>query len=520
MAHSPHALSAFGGHRPGGGALSWVWGAFLWVFVAAFSLALLPARTLSPGDAAFFASLGFIAIWRWLWGLLHLLRAFAWTKVAFPRIRALAPTEPFDSLAVVVLSYGMERGMALAVATALARDVAHYGVPTRVVVSAESRAAGQRWRAHFLSAVRNPSVQVEVLVQDGSGKRRAMSEALAHLRRSGMPTSGAVLLMDGDTLVPHDTLARTAPILMMDEVGAVTVDNQAFVDGPAWVRDWYALRMAQRHAMMSSLALSERVLVLTGRWSLFRATLALHPDFAAQIQEDGVGHWRLGRIPMLTGEDKSTWRWVTARGWKTLYVPDVQVHPLEKLPRLSFFGSSVKLMLRWFGNMARGGARALRMGPAPFGPFAYLTLIDQRISMWTTLTGLVFFTLAALLHDMAFFAVYALWVLLSRTVHSLALAGMGSGWSPLHPFHLYYGQIVGSVVKILTLFRPDVQGWTRQGTGRAARRGAWSSTLLMAATLCLFVASVAAFSGVMSGSKRWEIRTEDIPNAILRGERW
>ena len=52
-------------------------------------------------------------------------------------------------------------------------------------------------------------------------------------------------------------------------------------------------------------------------------------------------------------------------------------------------------MRRWFGNMLRTNGRALALSPTRIGPFAWWSILDQRVSMWTTLTapvGIVLFS--------------------------------------------------------------------------------------------------------------------------------
>ncbi|MBN8933757.1 MAG: glycosyltransferase [Rhizobium pusense] len=343
-----------------------------------------------------------------------------------------------------------------------------------------------------------PFIDLTILHQDGTGKRRAVADALSVLHGKGVAPGTTVLLMDGDTLIPKGTFKKTIPLLRaLPDVGALTVHNEPLVDGPGWVCDWYRLRMMQRHIQMSSLSLSERVLVLTGRWSLYRAELALHPDFAAQIARDTLYHNRDGNIPLLTGEDKSTWRWIIERGYKAIYVPDTVVHPLEKLPDPRFFRSTIALMRRWFGNMNRGGSQAIPLGPRRLGWFPWLVLLDQRISMWTTLSGPVSCLAAVLLTAMpGLIAVYFLWTLLSRTAHSLAIGFLAKAWTPLFPFLMYYTQIVGALVKVYVSFHPAKQKWTRQNTATMAS-SSWRSTTMMVLVSALFLTAITATSGML-----------------------
>src|SRR3546814_16509013 len=71
--------------------------------------------------------------------------------------------------------------------------------------------------------------------------------------------------------------------------------------------EWHKLRFAQRHLNMCSMALTRRVLTLTGRMSLFRVGIVTDPRFIDDVQKDALDHWRLGRFQFLTGDDKSSW---------------------------------------------------------------------------------------------------------------------------------------------------------------------------------------------------------------------
>ena len=172
--------------------------------------------------------------------------------------------------------------------------------------------------------------------------------------------------------------------------------------------------MAQPHAYMPSMALSGRALVLTGRWSMLRGQIMTDPNFAANLLQDVLHHPRLGPITMLTGDHKSTWPWVVEQGWDVTCMPDVAIYCLESLPGKGFVLDTIGLQKRWFGNLARGGAKALKLGPREPGLFAWIALLDQRASMWTPSFGIVFFGTAAILHDPVLLWIYVLWVGPSR----------------------------------------------------------------------------------------------------------
>ena len=49
-----------------------------------------PAAVWSPGTGAFIFVLGWIGVWRWSWGALHLCRSLWYRRLVFPRWRAQA----------------------------------------------------------------------------------------------------------------------------------------------------------------------------------------------------------------------------------------------------------------------------------------------------------------------------------------------------------------------------------------------------------------------------------------------
>src|SRR3546814_11999816 len=70
------------------------------------------------------------------------------------------------------------------------------------------------------------------------------------------------------------------------------------------------------------------------------------------------------------------------------YRPDLSAYGFEELPdRNRFFASTVGLMRRWFGNMFRTSGRAIALGPRRMGLFTWWCIVDQRLSIWTTLIG-------------------------------------------------------------------------------------------------------------------------------------
>ena len=439
-------------------------------------------------------TLGAIATWRYTWAAINLMRALVYQFSTFRQHRRALPSPANAShIYVVVLSYRMGAEINAAVYGALIRDLERHGRPATIVACISDQPDSEVLEA--LGDLGN--VRVIPLMQSNKGKRDAMERALTLLAWDNPPPGAVLALMDGDTVVPQGTFDRTVPFLVADpELGALTTDNVPLVAGSAIVREWYRLRMRTRHELMSSLSLSGRVLVLTGRFSLFRAETALAPGFIAAVGRDSSYHWRLGRIGMLTGDDKSTWFWTLRSGWKMLYVPDVAVCCLEKAPRQGFYDSTIALMLRYFGNMTRNNARAVRLGPQRIGYFTWLALIDQRVSPWTSLWGPASAIALGLFYDARVLPVYVCWVLLTRTAQCAIYGVFRLTFHPLFPLLQFYNQIVGAAVKVIVFSNPDKQSWTRQSTGNGAAAYHASSAVLMWLSL-LLLATTAVFVSIL-----------------------
>lgn len=445
-------------------------GWFLFVALLMFLAGLLPPDVFIPGSSSFLLIMGMIGIWRYSWGALHFYRSFLFQRLVFPRIRARADacTAPPPHLYCVVTSFRVAAEVNAMVYRRLVEEIRDYGNARATIVACITDPADldilQRVVARATSSAAAGRVRLLAVPQRGRGKRDAMADALDIIAADYPLPGSQVILMDGDSLLGRGSLRKACSILLSEaDIGAVTTENHPLVKGGTVAREWYRLRMAQRHNLMCSLSLSRKVLVLTGRFSVFRAEIACRPDFSLAVRRDSLRHWRLGQITMLTGDDKSTWFAVLKSGWNMLYVPDAVIHPLEEPPLgAGFLTGSVSLMTRWFGNMVRNNGRALALGPRRTGWFLWLCLLDQRLSMWTTLTGPTFATLASLLHSSVFLLVYLFWVIATRSLYCLLLSLTTGRLHPLFPLLLYYSQFVGSIVKVVATFFPYRQKWTRQ----------------------------------------------------------
>ena len=473
-----------------------------------------PAAVWSPGTGAFIFVLGWIGVWRWSWGALHLCRSLWYRRLVFPRWRAQADRLGDEATAgelvagevfLVITSYRIPAETSIAVFTAAIAEAVRYPSPVTLVAAVVEMADQRLVKDLFRHLAPPPRVRLILVRGRATGKREALARALRAVSRCAPRQDAVVVVQDGDAVLPPGCLARTLPFFrLLPSIGALTTDEDCLVPtGGRVMHAWHRLRYAQRHLLMSSLALSHRLITLTGRMSAYRAAIATDPGFVDLIANDSLDHWRYGRLPLLTGEDKSAAYWLLARGVPSLYVPDVTVLTIEQPPARYLLGASTALMLRWFGNMLRASGRCLALGPFRVGWFVWWCLVDQRISMWTPLVGPIAAALLAVFLSPAFLYAYLLWVMVTRLLQSLVLLTARPAISGLWPPLLYYTQLYGALVKTWVLFRLDHQRWTRQqidltpalSPGQARLRAVTSLGLHLLA-LATLVAAVALSTGL------------------------
>jgi mannuronan synthase len=114
--------------------------------------------------------------------------------------------------------------------------------------------------------------------------------------------------------------------------------------------------------------------------------------------------------------------------------------------------------------MMRTNGRALRLNPRKIGMFTWWSIMDQRVSMWTTLVGPISVVYAAIVATPAVIPFYIAWVMMTRYAFCAIISIFRGTWFPItHPPILYFGQVAGAIVKTFVMFRLDRQKWTRQG---------------------------------------------------------
>lgn len=372
------------------------------------------------------------------------------------------------------------------------------GVPCTVVASIVEVSDEILIRSLFHKQQLPDSVKLKLVRIPGTGKRDALASGFRAISRDLPDDNAVVAVIDGDTVLDHECVRKTVSLFSLrPNMAALTTNEVCEVRGSYIMSEWHKLRFAQRHINMCSMALSNRVLTLTGRMSAFRASVVTNPMFIDDVQLDNIEHWRLGRFRFLTGDDKSSWFSIMKMGLDTFYVPDVTVKTIEHPPHSSFIKSSRQLMYRWYGNNLRQNSRAVKLGPKKLGWFAYYVVNDQRISMWTSLLGLSIAIVATLKYSIIYSVIYFMWIIITRSLITLTLLAGGHKIGPIYPFILYYNQIVGAIMKIYVFFRLDRQSWTRQPTKLSADPASFQRLFNLWSSRTLTFASVSVFTAVI-----------------------
>lgn len=484
-------------------------GLLIYGLVLAGVLLAAPSQIWDGASGHFLLILGIIGIWRYGWAAVHLCRALIYRHVVFPAWRAKA-----DALGeagrpphvyLLVTSFRIATETTRDVYASVIAEAISFGGPVTIVASIVEMADQRLIKHLFAVAAPPPNVTLSFVRIAGTGKRDALAFGFRAISNANPPPGSVTCVIDGDTILEPGLLNKTVPFFaLFPKAQALTTDEICDVVGKRIFREWYSMRFAQRQILMCSVGLSRRVLTLTGRMSAFRTEVLTDPDFIRGVELDYIDHWRLGRIKFLTGDDKSTWFHIIRQGGEMLYLPDVRIRTIEHPPYPGFITSSAALMTRWFGNMLRTNGRAIALGPRPMGLFTWWCVVDQRLSMWTSLVGPVAAITVALAFDPFALPLYVLWVALTRYMQTLLLLTVRPEVSAYYPFLLYYNQIFGSLVKIFIFFRLDRQKWTRQNT-KGARSGslalqrlrAASSTYLHVLSMALFIVAVATVSGAL-----------------------
>jgi len=418
--------------------------------------------------------IGFVGAARYLWLITHCTRAAIFEHYVYPRIRfaisQMREEEKYPQRVFFLIPTWREKPeVSRQMLTSVLDEVGRVPCNATILVNAGSDEEDDLFR-EVVKAHREGSKVRMIFVRQQGGKRQGMADSLNALMDYDIEDDDCIVLMDGDTVLGQGILEKCLPLFQLrPKLGAVTTDNISVTEGNALYRKWYTLRFSMRHRMMKSQSLSNQLLVLTGRFSVFRAKYCMEDEFIAYLENDRMNHWLQGEIKFVTGDDKSTWFCLLKQGCQMLYVPDAHIYCMEDSGKRPL-SQSTKKMHRWFGNMLRNNPRAIALGMGSQASFIWWCSIDQRISMFTSVLGPLGAFWAAIWLSPYYLIVYAMLVVLVRLIYSMILVMEGHRLSIWDIPLLLYTQWVGAIIKIYTSFHLHHQKWDDHRTDAHAAK--------------------------------------------------
>ncbi|HSA07022.1 MAG TPA: glycosyltransferase [Candidatus Gastranaerophilales bacterium] len=407
--------------------------------------------------------LGIVGIYRYSLWIIHLVRALIYEKIVYKRIKNKAQLVceknwmP-ERLYFMMASYNEDKQTLYNSVKSIIHEAKNLNLPVTLCFGS----AGFNDEKTVSNVVNSLSYGHEIKVifvrQNFPDKRLQISGALKALVRQGIKKNDPVIFMDGDSIIMPGCLRKCLPIFHIEpDIQALTTNEKAIVVNSSLFSDVLNLRFAIRNFHMNSLALSKKLLCLTGRFSVFRAEQITSEEFISRIENDYITDWYWDKIQFLSGDDKSTWYSLLKNNAKMLYAPDAFVYSIEKVIYNPFVDYINKLK-RWSGNMLRNNNRALSLGVGKTGFFLWLILLDQRINMWTAIISPAVIFLS-LFKDFQFACMLVIWVLFVKYIQSLLFFYYGRTINFTFPIIYYIHQILNGIVKIYMLFRLKLQKW-------------------------------------------------------------
>jgi mannuronan synthase len=446
-------------------------------FVGCFGMLLTipnPMYSVELGEVTYV--LGILGIWRYGWWMNHFLRAKVFERVTYPKKRAQAEAlwnsgwRP-RHIHVQMTTFREHRAISEAVLRGLCQQIREAGVPATLWLGSSELSDENKIANHLKVIAKDLDITLRIVRQNQPGKRIAIALILRAMSRAGVGKDDLVVFMDGDFVLHPGCLKKCFPLFALDpELHALTTDEGVVVHGPWWMQSWLNMRFAQRRIAMQSHALSNRVLTLTGRMSVFRADHIVTEDFIRLQEADFLNHWLWGQFRFLSGDDKSTWYALLSKGVKMTYVPDASGTTIEVVEGSGWTRMEENLR-RWSGNMLRNGQRAIKLGPTKMPFFIWWCVVDQRLAMWTTLFSPMLAGAEALRNGPSYVVQYILYLAITRMLLSIALFTYSERVDLNYVWILPVNQKLNAQVKVYMLWRLSKQRWANRGNQSSGQGG-------------------------------------------------
>jgi len=487
-------------------------------------LNLLPNSIWDPELRDIVYVIGILGIWRYSWWFNHWMRALIFEKQTYPKMRDAAALL-WESgwrprhIHVQMTTFREHREISEAVIRALCREFREAGVPATIWLGSSEPEDEQKIMRHLKLVGTDLDVTLRIIRQNQPGKRVAIALILRAMSRAGLGKDDLVVFMDGDFVLHPGLLRKCLPLFALDkDLHALTTDEHVVVRGPRWMQSWLNMRFAQRRLAMQSHALSDRVLTLTGRCSIFRAEHITSHEFIRLQEADYLNHWLWGEFRFLSGDDKSSWFALLRHGVKMTYVPDASGTTIEVVEG-SGYTRMVENLRRWSGNMLRNGWRAIMLGPRAMPVFIWWCCVDQRLAMWTMLFSPMLAIAGAIKAGAAYVVAYLLYIAITRALLSIVLFSYARSVDLNYIWCLYANQLLNAAVKVYMLWRLSKQRWANRGNQREGFAGdGWVAVLQTGMAMYLTALSAAGlFLVVMLYSELLTVPSLGFILALLGG---
>lgn len=467
----------------------------LYLLVIVFIVINLPKNvSIYQENHAAIISFGVIGIWRYCWWINHIIRSFIYRLIVFPN-RRLKANQLWDSgwrpkrLLFMMTTFRERQSTTELVLKSILDECHQVAVPVKLFIGTGSESDEHIIELFFAKQKLAIPFEIIMVRQKLPGKRYAIGETLRAMHSHGLEEQDPVIFMDGDTYFESGCLRQCLPFFKLyPKIQALTTHEHAIVlNGPMWLKKWLDMRFSQRDFTMQSYSLSNKILTLTGRMSIFRGKHVGEPEFINIIENDHLTHWLWGDYRFLSGDDKSTWYYLLKEGAEMVYIPDATTVTIEYIDG-SAFDRMKENLRRWCGNTLRNGARAIALGPRRVGYFIWWCLIDQRCAIWTMLFGHMIIILLTITKGISFLLLSLAWIAFSRLCMSFMLFLHARRIDMSFPALIYINQLVSTLIKIYILFRLPQQRWKNRGNQSAGyeKKVDWNMRGWVASYLTLF----------------------------------
>ncbi|MBL4893673.1 MAG: glycosyltransferase [Emcibacter sp.] len=440
------------------------------------AIMLLPNKLWEPEVREITVAIGTLGIWRYGWWFTHAIRAFIYGHFIYPAVRKKGQ-DVWKSgwrprhLHFMMTTYNEHRDITEKVVRSILGEIRNADVPGTIWLGSVVRFDEDIISDFIRREARGLDVTLRIIRQNVPGKRAAIGLVLRAMSRDSVEDDDLVVFMDGDFILSKGAIQCCMPLFKIyPELQACTTDEEVICIGPRWIETWLKMRFSQRRLAMQSHALAGRVLTLTGRMSVFRASHLLKLEFIRLLEADHLNHWLWGDFRFLSGDDKSTWYYMLKHKVQMLYIPDALGYTVEVIEGAGM-DRMVQNFRRWSGNMLRNGSRAISLGPTGMPFFIWWCLIDQRLSMWTMLVSPVLAICGTLIIGPSYLISYLIFIALSRMLLSLFLFRYSRKIEMTYPWILYLNQLINAAVKVYCIFRLSKQKWANRGNQTSESEG-------------------------------------------------